>query len=108
MRKEGHSKLFMTFSLEKLPLIGGEEIDESMLNREVFMHPLEVEKQLAKLYASEDQRLVRFLYNVDAEAFFIRTVVVPPSRFRPPRVLDDMVTMHAQTALLLKIVATND
>ena len=109
VRRDGHSKIFMTFSVEKIPLMGDAlDGDEGVLNREVYMHPLEVEKQLQALYASSDKALVAHLFSIGAEAFFVRTLLVPASRFRPPRVLDDLVTLHPQTTLLLRLLTVND
>jgi len=49
----------MTFSAEKKPLLVGDEEDEhDIYDREVYMHPIEVQKQLVELWGSRDGTLV--------------------------------------------------
>jgi hypothetical protein len=65
------------------------------------MHTLEVQKQLESLWGSKDAGLVRHLYHVDASAFFVTSLLVPPSRFRPPTVFGDQAFQHPQTTLFV-------
>ena len=48
------------------------------------------------------------MYKVSPDAFFVKKLLVPPSRFRPPRVVNDAIMLHAQTALFMKILSTSE
>jgi hypothetical protein len=87
-----------------------------------YMPPLEAQAQLQLLWQREG-RLLGLLYRAtkphaaapggppprvlqwDPEGFrlfFIRTIAVPPPRFRPPMAMGDMVAEHAQNIYLTK------
>eukprot|EP00899_Mesostigma_viride_P013847 jgi/Mesvir1/22463/Mv18493-RA.2 len=96
-----------------------------------YLTPSEVEAHLLRLWSNEEAMVTlvwggssgslsartsagggkRHKGGVDASSgcgvFFIRRVIVPPNRFRPPSVLNGATFEHAQSVYLNKILSTN-
>lgn len=89
-----------------------------------FLAPLEVEARMKLLWEAH-RELLHFIWSRAAlvsksdatrnsssstlwQLFFWRTIIVPPSRFRPPSDLGNMKTEHPQNINLSKIIVTND
>jgi DNA-directed RNA polymerase I subunit RPA1 len=89
-----------------------------------FLAPLEVEARM-KLLWGKHRELLHFIWSRAAllsksdairstsssalwQLFFWRTVVVPPSRFRPPSDLGNLKTEHPQNINLSKILVANE
>ncbi len=74
-----------------------------------FMTPLEAMAQ-ARLTWQSAPALCAALFgsaNNGSDIFFMRTVAVPPSRFRPPMVLGNMTVEHSQNNYLNKLLTLN-
>lgn len=83
---------------------GSKQIDK-------YMHPGEVQAQLKRTW-SLDTFLCNSLFGTTNDmgdkfgyqVFFLNTIPVPPSRFRPPMFLNGMAVEHSQTQYLSKIL----
>ena len=70
-----------------------------------FMTPSEALRHMELLYKQEGPLLRRLLRGLDAGAFFMRVVPVPPNRFRPPATLGDGVFEHSSNVILGRVLA---
>lgn len=99
-----------------------EDID--ITKKQKFLHSLEVEKQIQDLFENDCGILMLFYGNLKyneskpfsieinsnaPNSFFIRTLIVPPNRFRPENQSQggegNGVFLHQQTALYVKIIS---
>jgi DNA-directed RNA polymerase beta' subunit len=73
--------------------------------------PKEIHNELRKVWTNE-QKLLDLLFGNydncnDYSMFFLKTVFVPPSRFRPESKLGDEKYLHDQTTILGRILQIN-
>jgi DNA-directed RNA polymerase I subunit RPA1 len=85
---------------------------ESGRTKQRYMTPKEVYNELRKVWKNE-QDLVRVMFGNDSHSnsftmFFINAVFVPPSRFRPESKLGEEKYLHDHTAILARILETNN
>lgn len=85
-----------------------------------YLAPLEVEAQLQLLWASSSKPLLSFIWSrcvtdrnflqrgEEFRMFFVRCVLVPPNRFRPPAVLGGVSSEHVQNKQLSAVIQTNE
>jgi DNA-directed RNA polymerase I subunit RPA1 len=83
-----------------------------------FMHALEVEAQVKLTWQMEPLLCGKVFGSAHCRSgpddlngytiFFMRTIPVPPSRFRPPMVMGTMTVEHAQNHYLNKVLGLND
>jgi DNA-directed RNA polymerase I subunit RPA1 len=86
-----------------------------------YLVPLEVEAQLKLLWLSPAQPLLSYVWSralggaggahypkEEYRLFFVRTVLVPPNRFRPPSLLGDITSEHPQNQQLAKVLSVNE
>lgn len=84
-----------------------------------YLVPLEVEAQLKLLWLSPAQPLLSYVWSravsggqhyhkEEYRLFFVRTVLVPPNRFRPPSLLGDITSEHPQNQQLSKVLSINE
>lgn len=86
-----------------------------------YLVPLEVEAQLKLLWLSPAQPLLSYVWSralggaggahypkEEYRLFFVRTVLVPPNRFRPPSLLGDITSEHPQNQQLAKVLGINE
>jgi DNA-directed RNA polymerase I subunit RPA1 len=82
-----------------------EEDSAPIQDEDKFVPTIEVRAQLQRLYEREPFLCRSILGNLDK--YFMQVVPVPPSRFRPPMMLETMSVEHAQTAHLSQILVKN-
>jgi DNA-directed RNA polymerase beta' subunit len=84
-------------------------------DKPVNLHPLLVEAHLTRVFALE-KPLMTLLYgsrgpdgaiSATPEVFLVRSLVVPPSRFRPPMEMDDALFEHPHNAALVQILTAS-
>lgn len=85
-----------------------------------YMAPSEVLDHIKKLYAAEEKIMrlafgsIRLSHNLPAHraadpmVYFLETVAVPPSRFRPLNMVNGMAMDHPQNIYLARIMTYND
>jgi len=84
-----------------------------------YLVPLEVEAQLKLLWLSPAQPLLSYVWGralggcnhyrkEEYRLFFVRTVLVPPNRFRPPSLLGDITSEHPQNQQLAKVLSLSE
>lgn len=82
-----------------------DENNPSIQDEDKYVPTIEVRAQLQRLYEREPFLCRSILGNL--EKYFMQVVPVPPSRFRPPMMLETMSVEHAQTAQLSQILVKN-
>ena len=75
---------------------------------QMVMTAAEAERKLYLLWETEKDVIQQILPNLSPNAFFQRTVPVPPNRFRPPAKVGDQVFEHAQNVWLGKCISLNE
>ena len=89
-------------------------------DKEKYLPPLEVEAQIKALW-KEQTNFLDYVWNRSGsnakvingisngwKIFFMRSVLVPPSRFRPAAKVGDVVSEHPQNSSLAKILDANE
>lgn len=85
--------------------------ETSKTNRQKYITPREVYNELKQLWRNENPLLSIIFGNEtvsnDFKMFFVKTVFVPPSRFRPESKLGDSTYLHDHTNMLERILKNN-
>ena len=102
--------------------INSDEMDEGSdpKSKEKYLPPLEVEAQIKAMW-KEETNFLDYIWNRSGTAakvidgvsngwkiFFMRSLLVPPSRFRPSSKVGDSVSEHPQNSNLVKILDANE
>jgi DNA-directed RNA polymerase I subunit RPA1 len=90
-----------------------EEEQDDVPSLDKYMHPGEVQAQLKRLWALEPF-LCNCLFGAlnsginGYQVFFLQTIAVPPSRFRPPMFLNGTAVEHSQTQYLSRMLTLHE
>ncbi|KAI8888789.1 beta and beta-prime subunits of DNA dependent RNA-polymerase [Backusella circina FSU 941] len=124
MRRDGAAKLFQmpltrkekAFMERKKSMIGDDETPKDVdKHGQRFITPYEVRKHVQSLfekegevttllYGARDPRIPSFIKKATYHMFFIETLAVAPTRFRPPSVMGDKIFESPQNELLTAIL----
>ena len=88
-----------------------EETKEQQKNerkKSTLLSPLKAEKMLQSLFAQDGEILSLIFSGATVESFFIKTVPVVPSRFRPPAVMGDLNFVHPLNTTMARIINANE
>jgi len=126
LRKAGYAKIFRTLRHSSNVCEDAldhdeddeEEVDTNLVlkSNEVFLHAAEVEAHFEKLWAVEKGIASRIWGSPGIgdddlhgyHCFFLQTLAIPPSRFRPPAFMEGMTFDHPHTVALQSVIKFND
>jgi len=73
-----------------------------------FMTPLEAQRHMEQLWDVSGPLLRGIYRSLSAASFYQEAVIVPPSRFRPPSIFNEVVYEHSQNTWFDDILAANE